>query len=71
MLSKPSQNSGLVMAVRLALLSPDPNSRPPELKCSIKVEPSKILEESSGKTEFSKATHERDDDHIHAHKYFW
>ncbi len=47
MLSKPTQNYRPVIAVRLAALSPDPNSRAPELKCSIKVEPSKILEDSS------------------------
>ena len=29
------------MAVRPAVLSPDPTSRPPELKCSLKLEPSK------------------------------
>ena len=40
-LSKPNQNSGPVMAVTPAVLSPDPNSRAPELKCSIKLEPSK------------------------------
>ena len=41
MLSKPNQNPGPVMAVRPAVVSPDPNSRVPELKCSIKLEPSK------------------------------
>ena len=41
MFSRPSQNSGPVIAVRPAALSPDPNIRAPELKCSIKVEPSK------------------------------
>ena len=30
----PNQNSGPVMAVRPAVVSPDPNSRAPELKCS-------------------------------------
>ena len=118
MLSKPNQHSGPVMAVRLAVLSPDPNSRPPELKCSIKVKPSKKLEDSSvqifsgytsldsggcnsskrecsvwqpsktwakyfhhtqpdlyfgkefDKAESSNATSARDDDQIHAHKYF-
>jgi len=46
-LSKPSQNSGPVMALTPAVCRLDPNSRAPELKCSIKVEPSKILEDSS------------------------
>ena len=46
-LSTPNQNSGPVMALRPAVLSPDPNSRAPEIKFSIKVEPSKILEDSS------------------------
>ena len=153
MLSKPSQNSGSVMANTPANCRPDPNSRAPGPKCSIKVEPSKILEDSSvqivsgetchdsaavrgshgnvqfgglvrpglilfsehsqiyilekslarlnlpmllmrgmmtkfmltnifgepndyilgkfGKAESSNATHARDDDQIHAHKYFW
>ena len=41
MLSKPSQNSGPVIAVTPAACRPDPNNRAPELKCSIKLEPSK------------------------------
>ena len=45
-ISKPSQNSGPVMALIPATLSPDPNRRPPELNCSIKVGSSKILEDS-------------------------
>jgi len=40
-LTKPSQNSGPVMAITPHLCRPDPNSRAAELKCSIKVEPSK------------------------------
>ena len=47
MLFKLSQNSGPVMAVTPAALSADPNSMAPGLKCSIKVESSKILEDSS------------------------
>ena len=49
-ISKPSQNSGPVMALIPATLSHDPNSRPPELNCSIKVGTSKILEDSSVQT---------------------
>lgn len=41
MLSKPNQNTGPVMAVRPAVVSPDPNSRALELKFSIKLELSK------------------------------
>ena len=41
MVSKPNQNSGPVMPVSPADLSPYPNSRAAELKCSIKLEPSK------------------------------
>ena len=41
MLSKPSQKSGPVMALTPAVCRLDPNSRAPELKSSIKLEPSK------------------------------
>ena len=41
-LSKPSQNSGPVIAVTPAVCRPEPNSRAASLKCSIK-----ILEDSS------------------------
>ena len=54
-ISKPSQNSGPVMALIPATLSPDPNGRPHELNCSIKVGSSKILEDSSVQT-FSELT---------------
>jgi hypothetical protein len=40
-LSKPNENTGPVMAVRPAVVSPDPNSRALELKFSINLEPSK------------------------------
>ncbi|MCP4493892.1 MAG: hypothetical protein GY820_42320 [Gammaproteobacteria bacterium] len=49
-LTKPSQNSGPVIALTPAICRLDPNSRPAELKCSINVGSSKILEDSSVQT---------------------